>query len=101
MKTLFLAATLTVLTSVTAHAGWQRVLTCDGAVVDVNEGERRNLQIWVKDLNVLRALSEKGLERLNFGQTELVVYGSTRWKIDFGNPTGPKAIPEWEHAKGV
>ncbi|MGZ3733359.1 MAG: hypothetical protein ACXVC0_00285 [Bdellovibrionota bacterium] len=84
-----------------AHAGWQRILTCDGAVVDVNDAERRKLQIWVKDQNVLHSVHDKGLEQLSFGQNEYVVYGSTRWRMDFANPTGPKAIYDFDHAKGV
>jgi len=84
-----------------ANASWQRILTCDGAVVDVNEGERRNLQIWVKDLNVLRAMHDQGLENLSFGQTEAVIYGSTLWHMDFADATGPKILYDRDHAKGV
>jgi hypothetical protein len=69
---------------------FEKLWTCDGAVVDVDAANRRDLQLVVTDPDALRVLSGERLIWLPFGATEYVVRGNTRSFMDFGGSTGPK-----------
>jgi hypothetical protein len=64
-----------VLTIVSAHATeWIPVLRCDGgaAVLDVNRDERRNVQLVIRNNNILSYLYRSGAINLSWGQAEYI-----------------------------
>ena len=71
-------------------ASWEKILQCDGAQVDVNSSERRELQLVVTDHHALKYLHDRGVVSLPFLATEIVLRGDTRSKMDFQASTGPK-----------
>lgn len=71
-------------------ASWYKVYSCDNGagVLDVNANERRNLQFVIRDQNIMRYFTDRGVVHLDFGATELVLSGWTG-SIDWGAPFGP------------
>jgi len=59
-----------------AHAGWQKLLTCDdgSAVVDVNTSERRSVQLVIRDKHAVNYLGSSGAFP-SYGRGEIVVSG--------------------------
>ena len=60
MKRLFIMLFAALLGSSAHAARLERILQCDGAHVDVNTDERRELQLVVTDNSVLKFLHDKG-----------------------------------------
>lgn len=71
-------------------AAWYKLFTCNGgqAVLDVNGNERRNLQLVIRDANIIKFFNDRGVVQSHYGDTELVVSGWTGY-VDFGRAHGP------------
>jgi hypothetical protein len=71
-------------------AAWYKVYTCNGgqAVLDVNGNERRNLQLVIRDANVIKYFNDKQVVQSQYGATELILSGWTG-RVDFNNSLGP------------
>ena len=71
-------------------AAWYKVYTCNNgqAVLDVNGNERRNLQLVIRDTNIMGFFQSRGVVSLPFGATEMIVSGWTGY-VDFGRAHGP------------
>jgi hypothetical protein len=68
---------------------WYKVYTCNGNnVLDVNGNERRNLQLVIRDPNVIKFFHDRGVVSLPYGATELILSGWTGY-VDFGRAHGP------------
>src|SRR5512138_3640565 len=69
---------------------WYKVYTCNGgqAVLDVNGNERRNLQLVIRDGNIIKFFNDRGVVQSHYGDTELVLSGWTGY-VDFGRAHGP------------
>lgn len=69
---------------------WYKLFTCNGgaAVLDVNGSERRNLQLVIRDPNVMRFFHDRGVVSLPYGATELILSGWTG-RVDFSRAHGP------------
>ncbi|HUS27106.1 MAG TPA: hypothetical protein VMZ53_01305 [Kofleriaceae bacterium] len=71
-------------------AAWYKLYTCnDGqAVLDVNGNERRNLQLVIRDANIIKFFNDRQVVASRYGDTELVLSGWTGY-VDFGRAHGP------------
>jgi hypothetical protein len=69
---------------------WYKLYTCsDGAaVLDVNGNERRNLQLVIRDSNVIKFFNDRGVVQSPYAATELILSGWTGY-VDFGRAHGP------------
>jgi hypothetical protein len=68
---------------------WLEVYTCNGNnVLDVNGNERRNLQLVIRDPNIMKFFHDRGVVQLPYGATELILSGWTG-RVDFSRPHGP------------
>src|SRR5436190_12379763 len=63
---------------------WYKLYTCnDGAaVLDVNGNERRNLQLVIRDSNIIKFFNDRGVVQSQYGATELILSGWTGY-VDF------------------
>lgn len=71
-------------------AAWYKLYTCNGAqaVLDVNGNERRNLQLVIRDANIVKFFNDRQVVQSHYGDTELVLSGWTG-SVDFGAALGP------------
>jgi len=71
-------------------AAWYKLYTCNGgqAVLDVNGNERRNLQLVIRDANIIKFFNDRQIVQSHYGDTELVMSGWTG-NVDFGAALGP------------
>jgi hypothetical protein len=69
---------------------WYKLYTCNGgaAVLDVNGNERRNLQLVIRDPNIMKYFHDLGMVQLPYGATELILSGWTG-RVDFSRAHGP------------
>ncbi|HEY5951383.1 MAG TPA: hypothetical protein VIV40_38080 [Kofleriaceae bacterium] len=69
---------------------WYKLYTCNGetAVLDVNGNERRNVQLVIRDPNVIGYLNSRGVIQSPYGATEAVLSGWTGY-VDWGGSLGP------------
>lgn len=83
-------------------ATWQKLLTCDGgaAVLDVNGSERRNLQLVIRDQNIVRWLNQAGVVHSAYGATEVILSGWTG-RVNWSDALGPRLEAQPYGAPGV
>src|SRR5262245_58128499 len=81
---------------------WEKLLTCDGgtAVLDVNSDERRNLQLVIRDPNIIGYLDSVGVVDPAYNARELVLSGYVA-HVDFGSPNGPRMLDYPFGGKGI
>jgi hypothetical protein len=70
---------------------WDRLMTCDNgaAELDVNDGERRNMQFVIRDQNIIRYLNQIGAIQSAYGATEAIFSGWTG-HVDWNDSLGPR-----------
>jgi hypothetical protein len=70
---------------------WDKLLTCDSgaAELDVNDGERRNMQFVIRDQNIIKYLNDAGAIQSAYGATEAIFSGWTG-SVDWNNSLGPR-----------
>jgi hypothetical protein len=81
---------------------WYKLYTCNGgaAVLDVNGNERRNLQMVIRDPNVMKYFQDRGVVSLPYGATELILSGWTGY-IDWNRSYGPLVHAQPYGGQGV
>jgi hypothetical protein len=68
---------------------WYKLYTCNGSTtLDVNGNERRNLQLVIRDGNIIKFLNDRGVIQSSFGATEAVLSGWTGY-VDWAASLGP------------
>jgi len=68
---------------------WYKLYTCNGSnTLDVNGNERRNVQLVIRDANVIKFLNDRGVIQSSYGATEAVLSGWTGY-VDWGAQFGP------------